>query len=151
MRVSGGTWLGHCVTSRKVTSSIPNSVTWMFHWHNPSGRTMALRSTQPLTEMSTTNISLRVNGGRWVGLTILPPIICRLSWNLGASTSWNPQGLSRPVMGLLYLLYECFTGRSGRVSSVSTATATERWRIRVRSTVEAIILGVIPPLSPAPS
>ena len=27
--------------------------------------------------------------------------MCRLSWNLGASTSWNPQGLSRPVMGLL--------------------------------------------------
>ena len=23
---------------------------------------------------------------------------CRLSWNLGASTSWKPQGLSRPVM-----------------------------------------------------
>jgi len=29
--------------------------------------------------------------------------MCRLSWNLGSSTSWNPQGLSRPVMGLLYL------------------------------------------------
>jgi len=29
--------------------------------------------------------------------------MCRLSWNLGASTSWNPQGLSRPVMGLPYL------------------------------------------------
>jgi hypothetical protein len=29
---------------------------------------------------------------------------CRLSGNLGASTSRNPQGLSRPVMGLLYLL-----------------------------------------------
>jgi hypothetical protein len=28
----------------------------------------------------------------------------RLSINLGASTSWNPVGLSRPVMGLLYLL-----------------------------------------------
>jgi len=27
----------------------------------------------------------------------------RLSWNLGASTSWNLQGMSRPVMGLLYL------------------------------------------------
>ena len=26
--------------------------------------------------------------------------MCRLSWNLGASTSWNPQSLSRPVMGL---------------------------------------------------
>jgi hypothetical protein len=30
--------------------------------------------------------------------------MCRLSRNLGASTSWNPKGLSRPVMGLLYLL-----------------------------------------------
>jgi hypothetical protein len=30
----------------------------------------------------------------------------RLSWNLGASTSWNHQGLSRPVMGLL-LLHGC--------------------------------------------
>jgi len=38
-------------------------------------------------------------GGRCVGLTTL----CRMSWILGASTSWNPQGLSRPVMGLLYL------------------------------------------------
>jgi len=28
-----------------------------FHWHNPSDRTMALGLTQPLTEMSTTNIS----------------------------------------------------------------------------------------------
>ena len=29
--------------------------------------------------------------------------MCRLSWNLVALTSWNLQGLSRPVMGLLYL------------------------------------------------
>jgi hypothetical protein len=29
--------------------------------------------------------------------------MCRLSWNLGAWTSWHTQGLSRPVMGLLYL------------------------------------------------
>jgi hypothetical protein len=28
-----------------------------FHWHNPSGRTMTVGSTQPLTEMSTRNIS----------------------------------------------------------------------------------------------
>ena len=31
--------------------------------------------------------------------------MCRLSWNLGAWTSWNPQGLSRPVRGLLYLSF----------------------------------------------
>ena len=30
--------------------------------------------------------------------------MCRWSWNLGASTSWDPQGLSGPVMELLYLL-----------------------------------------------
>jgi len=29
--------------------------------------------------------------------------MCELSCNLGASTSWKPQGLSRPVMGFLYL------------------------------------------------
>jgi hypothetical protein len=28
-------------------------------------------------------------------------IMCRLCWNLGASTFWNPQGLSRPEIGLL--------------------------------------------------
>jgi hypothetical protein len=33
----------------------------------------------------------------------LATFMCRLSKNLGASTSCNPQGLSRPVMGLLYL------------------------------------------------
>ena len=32
----------------------------------------------------------------------LTTFIYRLSWNLGASSSWNPQGLSRPVMGLLF-------------------------------------------------
>jgi len=33
--------------------------------------------------------------------------MCRLSWNLEASASWNPQGLSRPVMGLLHLYLLC--------------------------------------------
>jgi len=31
--------------------------------------------------------------------------MCRLSWNLGAWTSWNPRGLPRPVVGLLYLYF----------------------------------------------
>jgi len=34
----------------------------------------------------------------------LTTFTCWLSWNLGASISWNPQGLFRPVMGLLYLI-----------------------------------------------
>jgi hypothetical protein len=60
----GGTrwrsWLRHRATSRKIAGSIPEGVIGIFHWHNPSGRNMALGSTQPLTEMSTRNISLGV-------------------------------------------------------------------------------------------
>jgi len=47
-----GTAVAH--TNRKVAGSIPAAVTGIFH---PSDRTMALGSTQPLTEMSTRSIS----------------------------------------------------------------------------------------------
>jgi len=67
-------WLRHCVTSRKFAGSISGCITRIFHWHT-------VRRADNLTTF-----------------------MCRLSWNLGASTSWNPQGLSRPVMGLLYFL-----------------------------------------------
>jgi hypothetical protein len=50
-------WLGKYATSRKVTGSIPDKVIEIFSWPNPSSRTMALGSTQPLTEMSTRNLS----------------------------------------------------------------------------------------------
>jgi len=50
-------WLRHCATSQQVVGSIPDGVTGIFHWQNPSGRTKALGLTQPLTEMSTRNIS----------------------------------------------------------------------------------------------
>jgi hypothetical protein len=42
---------------REVEGSIPDGVTGIFHWHKPSSRAVALGSTQPLTEMSTRNIS----------------------------------------------------------------------------------------------
>ena len=45
-------WLRCCATNRKVAGSIPDGVIGIFHGHNPSDRTMALGSTQPLTEMS---------------------------------------------------------------------------------------------------
>jgi len=43
--------------NRQVAGSIPDGVIGIFQWHNPSGRTMALGSTQPLTEMNTSCIS----------------------------------------------------------------------------------------------
>ena len=50
-------WLRCCATNRKVAGSIPDGVIGIFHSHNPSDRTMALGSTQPLTEMSIRNNS----------------------------------------------------------------------------------------------
>ena len=46
-------WLGHW----KVAGSIPDSFIEIIHWHYPTSRTMALGSTQPLTEMSTGKVS----------------------------------------------------------------------------------------------
>jgi len=64
----GGTrlrsWLRHCATNRKVEGSIPDGVIGIFHWHNPAGRTVALGLSQPLTEMSTRNISWGVKAAR---------------------------------------------------------------------------------------
>jgi hypothetical protein len=40
---------GIALQAVKVAGSIPNAVTGIFHWLNPSGRNMALWSTQPLT------------------------------------------------------------------------------------------------------
>jgi hypothetical protein len=65
---------------------------------------MALGSTQPLTEMSTKRIFWGDKGGRCVRLTTYHHPV-PLSWNLGTLTSWNPLGHSRPVTGLLYLLF----------------------------------------------
>ena len=105
--------LRHCATSRKFAGSIPDGVTVNYHWHNPSGRTMALGSTQPVTEM---NISWgqRRPVRRADNLTTF---MCRLSWNLGTSTSWNPQGLFRPLLGLVYLFTERSIERSVLASS----------------------------------
>jgi len=90
-------WLRHCATNRKIAASIPDGVNGIFHLYNTSGQPMALGLTQPLTEMSTRNISL---GGR---ADILTNVMCRLSGNLGVSTFRKPLGFSRLVMGLLYL------------------------------------------------
>jgi hypothetical protein len=71
------------------------------HWHNPSGHTMALESTQILTEMNTRNISWG-KGGRCLGLTTLPPSCA--DW----IKIWEPQppGTIRAYQGLWW---DCFT------------------------------------------
>jgi hypothetical protein len=46
---------------------------------NPSGRALAMGSTQPITDVSTRDISWG-KGGRCVGLTTLPPSCVLKSW-----------------------------------------------------------------------
>ena len=89
-------WLRHSATSRDVASAIPDGVIGIFHWHNPSGRTMTLGLTQPLKEMSTRNISWRVKASWCIGLTTLPP-----SW-ADCLEIWEPQppGILRACPGL---------------------------------------------------
>jgi len=64
---------------------------------------MVLVSIRRLTEMSTSKMF--AGGKRWPvrRADSLATFMCRLSWNLRASPSWIPQGLSRTVLGLLYL------------------------------------------------
>jgi len=62
LSVNGGgtrwrSWLRHCATNRKVAGSIPDGVIGIFQLYNLAGRTVALELTQPLTEMTTRNIS----------------------------------------------------------------------------------------------
>jgi len=65
----------------------------VFDLHYPSGHTIARGSSRRLTDMSTGNISWGVKAAGTYGLPHPPPFMCRLSGNLGAITSWNPQGL----------------------------------------------------------
>jgi hypothetical protein len=108
-------WLRHCATSWKVTGSIPDGVVGIFNLHNSSCRTMALGLTQPLTEMSTRNISWEK---RWPVRRAdnVTTFICRLSCSLGASNSWNPRDFSRPLMGLLLRIYTTTVERTGKCS-----------------------------------
>ena len=62
----------HSATSRKVAGSIPHGVNGIFHWHNPSGRTTALGSTQPLKRNEYQEHFLARTGGRYVVLKTLP-------------------------------------------------------------------------------
>jgi hypothetical protein len=50
-------WLRHCATSLNVVGFIPDEVIGFFSRPHPSSSSMALRSTQPLTEMSARNLS----------------------------------------------------------------------------------------------
>jgi hypothetical protein len=50
------TWLWPLRHKPKVAGLIPDEIIGCFNWPNPSSRTVALGSTQPITEMNTRNL-----------------------------------------------------------------------------------------------
>ena len=66
---------------------------------------MILKSTQPVTEMSTRNSSCGGQRRPVFRDDNLTTFICRLSGNFGASTSWNAQSLSMRVLGLFTFIF----------------------------------------------
>ena len=102
-------WLRHCATSQKVEVSVPDGVIGIFHWHNPFGRTMALGLTQPLTEMSTRNISWGVKAAGaygWQPYHPHVPIVLK-SGSLNFLETLGPaQACNGIALPLLYLWHD---------------------------------------------
>jgi len=95
-------WLRCCVTNPKVAGSIPAGVIGIFHWHNPSDRTMALGSSQPQKWVPGV-----FPGGKcdwYVRLTILPPS-CAVVMECGSLTFLKPSGPLRACNGLILLFF----------------------------------------------
>ena len=56
----------------------------------------------------------------------LTTFICRLSWNLGASASWNHQGLSRPVTGSLLTINIPKSSKFWRISGAVRTSSSHK-------------------------
>jgi len=95
---------------------------WNLYGLNPFRCTMALGSTQLLTDKSTRHISCGAKNGRCVGLTTLPHSCADCLEILEATTSLSLKGMSKPVM--LWVNLYLYVYHMLHIKSVSTDTVT---------------------------
>jgi hypothetical protein len=81
----------------RITGSIPDIIR-IFHWLNLSGRTMALGSIQPLTEMNARDIVWRVKAASAKTYHIHVPIV----WKSGAFKLLEPSGPGQVCTGIAW-------------------------------------------------
>jgi hypothetical protein len=134
----------YCATSRKGACSFSDYVIGIFHWLNPSGRTMALRSTQPLREMSARKYFLRGKGDRCAGLTNLP-LSCA-----DCLESWEPQppgtlkacpGLSWNCFTITFLHFAIITGGStNEILWLTSSNVLVEWPFTPPVTIRTTLL-----------
>ena len=94
----GTRWRSWLRQSRKVAGSIPDYVIAIFQWHNPSGPTVVLGSTQSLTEMSTnTSLGLKAAGAYgWQPCHLHVPTV----WKSGSLSLLESSGHVRACTGM---------------------------------------------------
>ena len=88
-------WRSWFRQSRKVASLIPHDVIAIFHWHNPSGRTLAL-GVDTVSNRNEYQYWIWGKDGRWLWLITLPPSCA------DCLEVWEPQppGILRACPGL---------------------------------------------------
>jgi hypothetical protein len=105
-------WLRHCATSRKVAGSIPDGIIGIFHWHNPSGCTMALGLTQPLTKMSTRNKVKAAGAYGWQPYHLHVAIFLK-SWSLNLLEPSGPvQACNGSALPFYWFITATVVGRT---------------------------------------
>ena len=124
-------WLRCCATNQKVAGSIPAGVSGYFIDINSFRSNYGPGVDSASNRNEYQEFFLGVKSGRCVRLTTYHHPV-PLSRNLGTLTSWNPLGLSRPVMGLLYLYIYTYTYTHTQTSGANLFCAS-RNSIRTHS------------------